>query len=46
MTWSLVLAIVVASAVLYLYLRSRRQESHHLDDLHITEDAHDREPQQ
>ena len=46
MTWSLVIAIVVVAAVLYLYLRSRRQSAHHLDDIHITEDAHDKETQQ
>ena len=46
MTWSLVVAIVVVVGVIYWYLRSRRQESHHLDDSHITEDAHDKETQQ
>ena len=46
MTWSLVLAIVVVAGVIYFYLRSRRQEAHHLDDIHITEHSHDKETQQ
>jgi predicted ABC-type sugar transport system permease subunit len=39
MNWSLVVAIAVVVVVIFWYLRSRRQESHHLDDIHITEDA-------
>ena len=46
MTWSLVIAIVVVAGVLYFYMRSRRQAVHHLDDIHITEDADDKETQQ
>ena len=43
MKWSLVLAIVVVAAVFGWYLRSRRQDTHRLDEIHITQDAEDKE---
>ena len=46
MTWSLIIAILIVAAVIYFYLRSRRQDAHHLDDIHITENSHDKETMQ
>jgi len=39
MTLSFIVAIVIAAAVFYWLIRSRRKEAHHLDDLHITSEA-------
>ncbi len=39
MTLSFIVAVVIAAAVFYWLIRSRRKEAHHLDDLHITPEA-------
>ncbi len=36
MTLSVIVAVVIAVAIFYRLIRSRRKEAHHLDDLHIT----------
>ena len=39
MTLSVIVAVVIAAAVFYWLIRSRRKEAHHLDDLHINPEA-------
>ncbi len=39
MTLSVIVAIVIAAAVFYWLIRSRRKEAHHLDDLHVAPKA-------
>jgi hypothetical protein len=39
-TTSLVIAIVISAIILYGLVRSRNEEAHHLDDLHILGSAH------
>ena len=39
MTLSVIVAVVIAAAIFYWLIRSRRKEAHHLDDLHIAPKA-------
>ena len=43
MTLSVIVAVVIAAASFYWLIRSRRKEAHHLDDLHISPQAGERE---
>ncbi len=43
MTLSFIVAVVIGAAVLYWLIRCRRDEAHHLDDLHITSEAGEKE---
>ncbi len=43
MTLSVIVAIVIAAAIFYWVIRSRRKEAHHLDDLHIAPKAGEKE---
>ncbi len=40
---SVIVAAVIAAAVIYWLIRSRRKEAHHLDDLHIAPKAGEKE---
>ena len=43
MTLSVIVAVVIVAAGLYWLICSRRKESHHLDELHITLEAGEKE---
>ena len=43
MTLSVIVAVVISAAIFYWLIRSRRKEAHHLDDLHITPEASEKE---
>ncbi len=43
MTLSVIVAVVIVAAGLYWLIRSSRKEAHHLDDLHITPEAGEKE---
>ncbi len=43
MTLSVIVAVVIAAAIFYWLIHSRRKEGHHLDDLHIAPKAGEKE---